>query len=370
MTMNWNTNVEKDSTVPRYLQVKTLLKREILKGNLAGKIPSERTMARQFEVSYLTVRRAIGELVEEGLLYREHGRGTFVPEVGTISRKTQSIGFVFPEGRLGIAHPFFARVFSGLERECRKNNYTFFLTTDPGDLLPMEISPRLRSPIRRIDGIISAQLEDPENSRIFEASRYVPVVLLDEVAEGADVPCVVIDNVGGAREAVGHLLSLGHRRIGHIAGHLHRVGGQERLAGYLEALAEVGIERDDSIIAEGRFGFDHSLEAAEALLSAPKPPTAIFCADDISAIAAMRAAYERGMRVPEDLSLVGFNDLGEAQRCWPALTTMAVDKEEMGRTAFRMLKIMIDSGADGLRVRKMVIPATLTVRDSCRPLGA
>lgn len=362
-------NVNKDSVVPRYLQVKRYLKAQILGNRLKGKIPSERNLAEQCEVSYLTVRRSVGELVEEGLLYRERGRGTFVSELGKISKRTYNVALVVPP-MYGMGSQYFAWVFSGLEGECHKHRYALFFATDASELLPM--GPRAeRQLARKVDGIIVFHMHtEGEDAQIIRMSRFVPVVVLNEVVEGANIPSVVVDSFGGAHQAVKYLLDLGHRRIGHVTGPLDSMPGTERLEGYKSALTDAGVPVDEELISEGAFTFQTGYDGTQRLLSLSAPATAIFCANDGMMIGAMRWIYENGLSIPGDVSLVGFDNIATAARTYPPLTTVDGMMQEIGRTAFGVLQEMIETGETSFKDRKKVVPTKLIVRDSCAPPAA
>ena len=361
--------IDKDSVVPRYLQVKRHLKAEILANHLQGKIPSERELADQCGVSYLTVRRAVGELVEEGLLYRERGRGTFVSEMGRVSHRTYNIGFVIT-ARQGVANAFYSWIFSGVEAECHKNKYSLFVATTADDLIPLAtISDRQYS--RKVDGIIAAHVDKKkEHDTLIRISRFVPVVLLSQLSGADNIPSVLVDDSQGACDAVKHLTDLGHRRIAHITGPMDHHGSIHRMDGYKKALADAGIAFDESLVCEGDFTFDSGYAGAARLLAGPDRPTAIFCANDGTAMGAMRWLHEQGLSIPGDVSVVGFDDLPMASQCYPMLTTVRAPTQQIGRIAFRVLKQLIETGATEVEELTKTLSVELVVRESTGPVKA
>ncbi|GAA3652639.1 LacI family DNA-binding transcriptional regulator [Microbacterium marinilacus] len=191
-------------------------------------------------------------------------------------------------------------------------------------------------------------------------TSVVPAVAIDPHTGPAGPATVDTDNLAGARLATEHLLSLGHRRIGHLRGRGDLVSAQLRERGYREALADAGIAFDERLVAEGGYRRAEAAVAAAALLSSDEPPTAVFAANDLSAIETVRIATERGLRVPDDLSVIGFDDIPDATACSPTLTTIRQPLHEMGAAAVRTLLDML-SGGEGGHVR---MPAELIVRES------
>jgi LacI family transcriptional regulator len=194
-----------------------------------------------------------------------------------------------------------------------------------------------------------------------------PVVVVDPVRV-ADTECITIGatNFTGGITAAEHLLSLGHRRIAH-AGGPHSVDcSHARLAGYSSALRQAGIELDESLITHSAFSYDAGRRAARNLLDRSDRPTAIFAASDEIALGVMEEARRRSIRVPQDLSVVGFDDTFLASRSAPPLTTVAQPLLEMGRLATRSLAQVITNDVVG--TRHIELATRLVVRDSTAPL--
>ncbi len=351
-----------DNTIPRYLQIKKLLKQEILSSPQGSKFTAERELAKRYKVAYMTIRRAVNELVDEGLLYRQQGRGTFISEIGRIATKTHSIGFFVSHG-FDITNPYFSLIFSGIEVECRKHNYSVFFSAKPEDLIPMGEGREGSQTRRKVDGIIAVHLR-ASLEPLRQIMRYVPVVVVGYAGAELDIPSIAVDHAAGARKAVEHLVGLGHKRIAHISGPLDTPVAQQRQETYLTVLQEAGISSASELIIEGDFGFKVGYEAAKKFLALPEPPTAIFAANDTSAIGAIRGAYESGLAVPGDVSVVGFDDTNQAEQ-WD-LTTIRVEKEEIGHIAFSLIREMIETGELAEGNLKTVVPTQLIERKSCR----
>ncbi len=157
---------------------------------------------------------------------------------------------------------------------------------------------------------------------------------------------VTLDEQGAVFEMVGHLISLGHTRIGHIKGHPDHGASQWRHAGYREALQHAGIAYDPMLVVEGEFSYDSGVSGAEKLLDLPEPPTAIFAANDDTAAGVIRAAGKRGLVVPDDLSICGFDDTPISRQIFPQVTTVRQPTREMGRVAtLQLLKAIRDADA-------------------------
>lgn len=192
------------------------------------------------------------------------------------------------------------------------------------------------------------------------ADASVPIVAIDP-HEGPDGPSTVsVINVDGARAATEHLISLGHRRIGHLRGRTDLVSAQQREEGYRNALAAAGIPFDAELVADGGYRAADSTAGAHALLDLENPPTAVFAANDLSGIEMIRVAVERGLRVPENLSVIGFDDIPEASSHTPQLSTVRQPLTEMGAAAVRVLLAMLDGGER----EDVRMPAELKARES------
>ncbi|GGH37906.1 LacI family DNA-binding transcriptional regulator [Microbacterium album] len=195
-------------------------------------------------------------------------------------------------------------------------------------------------------------------------SASVPVVAIDPHTGSAGPATVDTDNLAGARLATEHLIALGHRRIAHLRGRGDLESARLREQGYRDALADAGIPFDPALIAEGGYRAPEASRGAATLLDLADRPTAVFAANDLSAIETVRVAATRGLRIPDDLSVVGFDDIPEASACEPSLTTVRQPLHRMGAAAVQLLLTMLDGGEAGHHR----MPAELIVRGSTRPL--
>jgi LacI family transcriptional regulator len=195
----------------------------------------------------------------------------------------------------------------------------------------------------------------------------IPFVVVDQRGElGPDIPSVGATNWFGGRTGTEHLIALGHRRIAVISGPTILRCSTDRVAGYRAALEDAGIPIEPTFIRSGAFIQQAGYEQACALLDLPEPPTAIFAGNDVQAMGVYSALRSRGLRVPHDVSVVGFDDVAIASIATPALTTVRQPLFEMGRVATTMLlRLISEEPLDSMRVE---LTTTLTVRDSCAPL--
>ncbi|MEZ5219545.1 MAG: LacI family DNA-binding transcriptional regulator [Ilumatobacteraceae bacterium] len=194
-----------------------------------------------------------------------------------------------------------------------------------------------------------------------EASH--PVVAVDPHLGVANLATVVAENYDGARAAVEHLVSLGHRHIGFVAGRADLESARRREAGYRDGLAAAGLEFDPRLIAVGEFQEEAAANAARTLLTLPDRPTAIFAANDESAIQVVRVAAELGLSVPEDLSVVGFDNIPESALVEPPITTVDQSIQSLGREAVRLLLQLLRDGEPATPEHR-TLPTRLVVRKS------
>jgi LacI family transcriptional regulator len=270
------------------------------------------------------------------------------------------------EGHPDLHHPFFHEVLGGLKQRVGNHGFDLllFASERPGNGYgPHSYLKRARH--HSVDGcaLIGLEPDDAEVRRLARAD--LPIVAIDMDLEGPKVEVVMSDSEGGAGVAVRHLTDLGHRRIATITGMLHSRPGTDRLRGYRRAIQELGLAYRDDYVTYGDFYAESGRAAAEHLLALSEPPTAIFAASDLMAIGAIRAAAQVGLRVPEDLSVVGFDDIQLAPHVNPPLTTMRQDKSGLGFAAGDALVARV--AGDGGRAPLRTLEVELVVRGSTSP---
>lgn len=274
------------------------------------------------------------------------------------SRRTGNLVVLVPL----IANSFFARVIAGIQQAAQAAGYRVLLCDTAGD----ERREREYAELvyaRQADGVIQLRAFDP-----FAGEGDIPpVVNACEVLAEHTWPKVRLDNRAAARCLTEHLLALGHRRIALIKGPEDSPLTLERLAGYQEALTQAGIALDPGLLHEGDFTLAAGAAAAKALLALPERPTALFCCSDEMAIGALQVLRRSGLRVPEDISLAGFDDIAFAAYTEPPLTTIAQPAEAFGQRAVAMLLEVLNGGTPA--AREVVLPFELKVRGSTGVCG-
>ncbi|MFH0954016.1 MAG: LacI family DNA-binding transcriptional regulator [Verrucomicrobiota bacterium] len=277
--------------------------------------------------------------------------------------KTETLALVFcDETSWFFENPFYSGVLAGIASESNARGFTLAFHSlasakfRPGDSLPKEIRGH------RADGFLFVGDQNDALITAVSEARY-PVVLVDHSVPGADLPAVTVANTSGARSAVEYLISLGHRRIGFVSGWLKSPSYRERLAGYKAALQAHRCDRDPSLVRT--HGKDAGYEGMRELLALPSPPTAVFAANDVLAVTAVAAIHHKGLRIPQDVSIMGFDDSRCATDTWPPLTTMRVDKRLMGQLAVRKLIGLIQRKDAG--PRQTPLDVNLVIRDSTGP---
>ncbi len=340
----------------KYICVKDRIKAGIADGTILDKLPGERVLARELDVSYMTVRKAVTDLVEEGILYKLATKGTFVSTKKNGARVTRNIGFFLDEEiKEGISSPYYSLVFKSLEEEVSKNGYNLLLFSDIEDLNPLKNT-------KKIDGAIISCFPRVED-RIQEIKHYLPMVLLDNIAADKSLPSVTIDNFNSCSHSTGYLLALGHRRIGFISGLLDSDVCKDRLQGYKNALFLAGIKYDASLVFKGDYSYESGERAGAFFAGLAHPPTAIVCANDSMAIGAMKVIQEHGLKVPKDISFIGFDDILVASMVFPTLTTNAAPIGKMARQAVDIL--LSEINGKHTAYQHVILEAELIKRDSC-----
>lgn len=274
---------------------------------------------------------------------------------------TRSIGVVVPD----VANPFFAAVVKGAESIARDRGYSVFLcNTEESGEREEEVLATLAE---RVDGLILAPTTEPADVPAVLRSPGLSVVFLDrELATTDAFDSVLVDNEGGARQAARHLLELGHERIGVISGPLDTTPGRGRYEGFVAELAESGMELGEDMLQVGDFRQESGYQGALRLLALKRPPTALFVANNLMSIGALRALNAMRVRPPEQISFVGFDDLDLAEILNPPLTVIDRPMEEQGALAMRLLLARIDE-PNGMPPQHIVLDTRLLVRGSTAP---
>jgi len=266
--------------------------------------------------------------------------------------------------RSGRATDYLARVQLGATLECRKAGYHFLLELIDHDRASLTREARDVLAALSPDGVLLTppSCDDPDMLELLTTSR-TPFVRLGSESEVEGGIQLTLDDRGGAATAVRHLLGLGHTRIACILGDPRYGSSQARLAGYRQAMAEAGLEPDDALVLSGDFTFQSGVAATQALLAGPAPPTAIFASSDEMALGCLSALDQAGLRVPSDVSVVGFDDSAGSRFSRPQLTTVRQPLIEMASEAVRRLIQKPATEQDSAQA----FTSELIVRDSTAP---
>ncbi|AMX82223.1 LacI family transcriptional regulator [Geobacillus subterraneus] len=272
--------------------------------------------------------------------------------------ETKTILVVVPD----ITNTFFSKVLRGIEHVAIENDYEVLLG-DTGNNIERESGYLNILRQRKADGMIllTARLESHVLEEI--ASEF-PVVLACEYLEGSTIPTVSIDNISSARKATEYLIHLGHRRIGFISGPLNVILSRDRLKGFRQAMAQHGIPVESFLVQEGDFSFESGYNMMMKFLALDQPPTAVFASNDEMAIGAIKAIKSKGLRVPDDISVVGFDDIQFASIYEPALTTISQPMFEIGKKAMELLIKLINK--DELEKSQYILEDQLVIRETCK----
>lgn len=322
-------------------------------------------VAKTAGVSVSTVSRVLNnkyDVAEEtaekvqGIIH-QMGYASSLAARGMRSRRTNVIGLVVPD----VASPYCHHILVGVNRAIARLDKHLIIYTS-GNWSKENIDQNERSYVSLLNGGITDGLivVTPTATGF---TTHAPVVIIDPNNEAPDYPAVIATNREGSLTAMKYLTGLGHRRIGHITGRLNLISSHQRLQGYKDGLAAAGLPLDDCLIAIGDYTIDIAAKCARELLTSANPPTAIFAANDMTAMGIYQVAHELGVRIPQDLSVVGFDNLRDSQFMTPALTTVDQFMENMATVATEMIVHLVDEERSVENLR--VFQTQLVVRDSC-----
>ncbi|PJC85645.1 DNA-binding transcriptional regulator CytR [Vibrio sp. HA2012] len=263
-----------------------------------------------------------------------------------------------------ICDPYFSEIIRGIEDAAMEHGYLILLG-DSGQQQKRESSFVNLVFTKQADGMLLLGTALPFDISKPEQKHLPPLVMACEYAPELELPTVHIDNLTSSFEAVNYLTQLGHKRVAQISGPESATLCHFRNQGYLQALRRAGIPMNPDYTAHSDFTFAGGAKAVKKLLAQPEPPTAIFCHCDIMAIGAIQEAKRLGLRVPQDLSVVGFDDIQFSQYCDPPLTTISQPRYEIGRQAMLMMLELLKGREIGAASR--LLETKLVVRNSAAP---
>ncbi|RXZ83227.1 GntR family transcriptional regulator [Paenibacillaceae bacterium] len=374
--MNWS-HPTMNKHIPMYKEIEQYIISQIRSNKWAplSRIPSENELAEQFHVSRITVKNALSNLVEQRIVYRQQGKGTFVAEdhhqaldeltrAASPAPRKRTVGFLMPR----LDNRFTANVLSGIEDVLSAEGYRmlFSKTNDSQQDEIVRIKEMLEFPL---DGLIIYPVEGENyNSEILSLTlSKFPLVLVDRSLKGIETTSVSSDNFTSSVEAVNHLYEYGHKSIGFISSRPEGTSSiEERIAGYEYGLEQHGILIDRSLQLS-TLTFSQSIEETmnslrQFIISNPQM-TALLASSFGPEIS--RVAIECGRRLPEDLSIIFFDDVVDPIFCVVAPTVIAQQEREIGREAARLL--IEQMGETQSQCKRVKLPSKLIVRDSTGP---
>jgi LacI family transcriptional regulator, galactose operon repressor len=333
-----------------------------------------RTIARLAKVSIATVSRTINNVatvnpkmakrVREVIDELDYFPNTQARALG--SGRSRLFGLLVSD----ITNPFFPELIQGFEDIAVEHGYEILVSSTNHD--PKRMSHCIRRMLeRKVDGVavMTFGIEEPLLDQL--AKRKIPMVFIDVAPEGPGISLLKVDYQHGIRQGVQHLVAMGHRKIAFITGPIKLHSAQSRLSAFSSSLKECGIAPAPKWIIEG----DHTLEggaaAMEQLLNAKPMPTAVMCSNDMTAIGVLHGVYRAGLRVPDDLSVIGFDDIHIAAVTIPPLTTIQMSRFELAHSAFAALRSHVEGSTHSPQKREYNIRTDLVVRESTDfPRGA
>ena len=281
-----------------------------------------------------------------------------------ITQRTHALGVVLPD----LYGEFFSELLRGMDQTAQRRDHHLLVSSSHHE--PAGLAAVVRAMRGRVDGLLVMAPDVDVDALLALLPHGVPTVVLNAAAAGAQLPAgvrsITVDNYGGASAMTRHLLALGHRRIGFVAGAARNADAAERERGHRAALRAARVADDRALRVRGDFTEAGGWRAARALMALPDPPTALFCANDAMAIGALSALRDAGLGVPEQVAVVGFDDVPVARFLYPPLTSVRVGIAALGvRGAALLLQTLAERRPPEFASTREVLPTELVVRHSC-----
>jgi len=344
--------------------------------------PDSRQKSRRHQTTIIDIARAIG--VSNSTVSRAlHGHADISPETrqavldmasqmdyqpnqlayNLVKSRTNTIGMIVPE----FHNPFFPNVIIGAHNVLTEAGYNLTIMQS-NESYPVEVSNAKAMLANRIDGLLISLTQETNNFdhlKVFE-KRGIPLILFNRVCDNVAAPKVVVNDFDASFSAVEHLILNGYERIAHLGGPLTLLVSRERLRGYRAAMEKYGKTIEENMIIQGMFSQQKARIYGKYLLELENRPDAIFAVNDSAAIEIMLMAMEKGIRIPEELGVVGFSDNPESAYIGPGLTTIRQPTMEIGMTTAQWILQMVDSDADISLPLEKILNTELIVRGSSR----
>jgi LacI family transcriptional regulator len=275
-----------------------------------------------------------------------------------VSGRSRLFGLLIPE----ITNPFFPELIQGFEDFAIENNYEILIGSTNNDPRRMETCIR-RMIERNVEGVavMTFGLEEPLLDTL--ASRKIPMVFVDAAPPSEDTSTLTVDYYAGINQGVQHLARNGHRKLAFISGPLQQRSSILRKSAFLRSIDEMGLRPGEKWLIEATHTLEGGMQAMESILQSGELPTAVMCSNDMTAIGALRILTKAGLRVPEDISLIGFDDIQLAEYVYPPLTTVRMSRNDLARAAFAALRSHVEP-AFATAKKDWPVPTSLIVRQS------
>jgi DNA-binding LacI/PurR family transcriptional regulator len=325
-----------------------------------------RDVAKHAHVSIATVSRTINRVptVDKQLaerVWKAIGELNYFPNTqarALVSGRTRLLGLLISE----ITNPFFPELIEGFEEIAVANGYEILIGSTNYD--PERMNTCIRRMLERhVEGVavMTFGIEQPLLEEL--SSRDIPMVFVDAGPSSPRVRALIVDYRKGIHEGVQHLAALGHRKIAFISGPLRQGSAQARKTAFIDSMEEIGAHTNPDWLIEGDHTLEGGMRAMTHLLSLKEQPTAVMCSNDMTAIGALRVLAKEGLRVPEDISVVGFDDIHLAEFVYPPLTTVRMARNDLARAAFSALRSHVEPAHSHAK-KSWHIQTKLTVRQS------
>ncbi|MFC5470468.1 LacI family DNA-binding transcriptional regulator [Cohnella suwonensis] len=277
-----------------------------------------------------------------------------------VGRRSMTIGIFLTTG---LAHPFFTKILGGMEQALKDKGYDLIYLAQLSRNKEYSFVRHCQS--RNVEGVVvfGFQHDDMDFGELMESG--IPTLFIDLDMQQGRAGFISSDNEEAIGKAVAYVAGLNHRKIAFLSGMRHSYTGRLRLDGYRAGLKKAGIPYRDDYVVDGDFTKEEGYRLMKELLANPDRPTAVVCGSDLEAIGAIEAIREAGLSVPEDISVVGFDDIEIAAHVSPPLTTVRQDMATIGRRAIELVDGLINDGT--MPPPAEIVPTTLVVRESCAP---
>jgi LacI family transcriptional regulator len=322
-------------------------------------------VAEKAEVSVNTASRAINnkpdinEETKKRILKvaQELGYVQNATAVALRTKKTRTLGVVIADNR----NPFYAEVLNGMEEAAREKNYHIILVNTQRDYKKEEEAINLLL-AKRVDGLLITPVQDRDDDIKNLIDANIPFVVVGRDFENIEVDAIYNDEVKGGFLATEYLIKKGHKRIALIDGFLYKSPAKGRLEGYKKALNKYRISLDDSLISVGDINIEDGYERTKQMLEKNLDFTAIFAYNDMMAFGSMQAIKEKGLRIPEDIRLIGYDDIPFSSLITPPLTTIRLKKQDLGMESVKLLLSRINGNRK--KMKKIILDVELIIRET------